>query len=74
MLIAIGWAAVVERYERGDLELYNLKNDVSETNNLAAKMPEKSQQMQKMLASWRRDVRANMPRKNPRYGEKEPTP
>ncbi len=65
---------LIERYERGDLELYNLKNDVSETNNLAAKMPEKSRQMQEMLAAWRKDVRANMPRKNPQYREKEPTP
>jgi len=48
-------------------ELYNLKNDIGERNNLAKKMPEKTKELSKMLANWRRKVNAQMMTQNPDY-------
>ncbi|WP_373331488.1 sulfatase-like hydrolase/transferase [Salmonirosea aquatica] len=50
--------------ERG-LELYNLKNDIGEHINLAAKNPEKTRVLHEMLKKWRQEVDAQMPSRNP---------
>ena len=49
------------------LELYNLKKDLGEQNNLAAKMPAKAEQMRRMLDLWRHDVGAQEMSPNPDY-------
>ena len=49
---------LIEFFDTGEVELYNLVNDISEKNNLAEKMPEKITKLQKLLAIWRKDVRA----------------
>jgi len=57
---------LIEWYEDGRLELYNLRDDIGEANNLAAAMPEKARELQKMLADWRKSAGAQMPtRKEP---------
>ena len=40
-------------FESNDLELYNLKDDIREENNLAEKNPEKLNEMLKILEDWR---------------------
>jgi arylsulfatase A-like enzyme len=65
--IRVGDFKLIEEYEFGQLELYNLKEDIGETTNLADKMPEKTQQLHRMLRRWRKDVNANMPLPNPGY-------
>lgn len=54
---------LVENYETGSLELYNLKNDISESKDLAKEMPEKVKELKAALDKWRADVKANMPEK-----------
>jgi hypothetical protein len=49
------------------LELYNLRNDISEANNLATAMPQKATALHKMLDDWRRSVGAAIPGPNPGY-------
>lgn len=61
---------LIEFFEDGRLELYNLKNDVGEKQNLVAKMPDKARELQKLLHDWRRAVKAQMPRPNPDYDPK----
>lgn len=61
-----GWK-LIERYEDGSLELYNLKDDIGETKNLAKTMPEKAKELLGMLKKWRKEVDANMPEPNPDY-------
>jgi len=56
---------LIEFFEDGRLELYNLKEDIGEKNNLAASMPEKTAQLHKMLKAWRDEVGARYPTKNP---------
>jgi len=48
-------------------ELYNLKEDIGEQNNLAKKMPEKTEELIKMLQDWRNQVSAQMLMPNPDY-------
>jgi arylsulfatase A-like enzyme len=52
---------LVEWYEDGRLELYNLADDTSEKNNLANKMPDRVESMHQQLATWREEVHAVMP-------------
>jgi arylsulfatase A-like enzyme len=53
---------LIEFYEDGRLELYNLKDDLGERNNLAARMPARARELQAKLAAWRQALKAAMPR------------
>ena len=52
---------------QGRFELYNLKEDIGEKNNLVPERPEKTAELRDMLAAWRRAVGAQMPTLNPDY-------
>ncbi|MDF1814054.1 MAG: sulfatase [Verrucomicrobiales bacterium] len=57
-----------EYFEDGGFELYNLANDIGETNNLAGAEPEKLQELQQELITWRNTINAPVPtEKNPAY-------
>ena len=57
-----------EYFEDGGLELYNLKLDVGEQNNLASKYPEKVMELHEKLIAWRTKTKAPVPiAKNPEY-------
>jgi arylsulfatase A-like enzyme len=59
---------LIEFFEDGRLELYNLKDDVGEQNNLAEKMPEKAKELYELMIAWRKSVDAAVPTKlNPAY-------
>ena len=58
---------LIEFYEDGKRELYNLKEDVGEEQNLAGKMPEKAKELHQLLKDWRKAVDAQMPTPNPDY-------
>lgn len=52
---------LIERFDDGSLELYDLSQDISEEHNLAQAQPELAQELQAKLAAWRRRVDAAMP-------------
>lgn len=52
------------------LELYNLKDDIGERNNLAAKYPDKVAELKKLLDAHLKDTGALIPKKNPRHDPK----
>ena len=58
---------LVEFHEDHHVELYRLSDDVGEKNDLAASIPEKTQQLRRKLADWRKSVDAQMPGPNPDY-------
>ena len=49
---------LVERYEDGRVHLYNLKDDISEQNDLSAKQPERVEEMRRRLHDWYQTVNA----------------
>lgn len=63
---------LVEWYEDGRLELFNLRDDIGEKNNLAAANPEKTRELHEKLVSWRKEVNAVMPLPNPNYDPSHP--
>ncbi|MEO6809809.1 MAG: sulfatase, partial [Isosphaeraceae bacterium] len=56
---------LVEFFEDDRVELYNLKNDLGETHDLAAKRPKKAAALRAKLHAWRKSVGAQMPTPNP---------
>ena len=48
-------------------ELYNLKDDIGETTNLAAKMPGKVKELSALIDQFLRDTHATLPKRNPSY-------
>ncbi|MFN7138822.1 MAG: sulfatase [Limisphaerales bacterium] len=64
-IIRQGHWKLIEFFEDGRLELYNLKTDLGETTNLATAEPKKKSQMAKALRDWRKKVGAQMPTPNP---------
>ena len=57
---------LIEFFEDGHLELYNLRHDISEENNLAGAEPEISARLHTLLQNWRREVEALLPAVNDR--------
>ncbi len=64
---------LVEFLESGSIELYNLKDDVGESKNLAASNPEIAQDLQKRLQQWRQDVDAQAMTENPNFNPERST-
>jgi arylsulfatase A-like enzyme len=75
---------LIEFHRDGRRELFNLREDLSETRNLAAREPARLERLAGLLAAWRKKSGAIMPRKNPNAdpawpgwgltGEESPTP
>lgn len=64
---------LIEWYEDGRLELYNLAEDPYETTDRAAERPDLAAELRSLLSKWRREMNTNMPKPNPAYrGEAKP--
>jgi arylsulfatase A-like enzyme len=63
---------LIEFYEDHHVELYNLKDDVGERNNLAGKMPAKAAELRRMLDAWLKKMNARMPTPNPNFDPSKP--
>jgi arylsulfatase A-like enzyme len=59
--IRVGDWKLIEFFEDGKTELYNLRDDLGQKTDLAAKRPEKTRELQDKLKAWRRAVKAPMP-------------
>jgi len=58
---------LIEFFEDGRAELYNLREDISESRNVAQDHPEKTNELKARLAQWRKEVQAKIPQPNPAY-------
>lgn len=65
--VRVGDYKLVECYETGRLELYNLKDDISESNDLSEIMKGKTDELYRLLSGWRLNVDAQMPVSNPDF-------
>ena len=75
---------LIQFYEAGRLELFNLEDDIGERRNLVQKESARAKQMFQLLNDWRISLKAAMPELNPDYdparsseglsGYEDPTP
>lgn len=56
---------LIEFYEDMRVELYNLKEDLSEARDLARERPEMALELRALLHNWRQSAHAQMPTPNP---------
>jgi arylsulfatase A len=54
-------------FEDPRVELYNLRSDIGEQNNLAASQPANAAAMKKRLLAWLAETGAQLPQPNPNY-------
>ena len=59
--IRAGKWKLIELYEFGETELYDLNADMGETNDLAAKFPQKTAELKAKLSAWQKRMKAKMP-------------
>jgi len=58
---------LIEFFDDETLELYNLKDDLGEQNDLIGKLPQLARQLHGRLEAWRKSVGAKMPTENPKH-------
>ena len=56
---------LIQFFEDGRLELYNLREDIGETRNLAAEQPALARELHGRLTAWQQRVEAKIPGPNP---------
>ncbi len=56
---------LIEFFEDGRLELYNLREDIGEECNLVAEMPALTTELHARLVAWREEIEARIPQPNP---------
>jgi arylsulfatase A-like enzyme len=69
--ILSGHMKLIHFYEKGENQLFDLKADIGESNNLAAAKPELATSLAKQLADYLREVGAELPKPNPNYDPKK---
>ena len=65
--IRCGDYKLIEHFEDSRLELYNLREDISEEHDLAADEPELVRDLHQKLAAWRESIEAKIPEPNADY-------
>jgi arylsulfatase A len=65
--VRLGDYKLIEYYENNTVQLFDLKNDPSEQNDLSKANPGKVKQLTDLLHAWRKEVGAKMPVANKKY-------
>jgi arylsulfatase A-like enzyme len=66
--VRMGDYKLLEFFEDGHLELYDLRNDLGEQYNLAMQYPEKTKELMQEMLLWRKELKVPYPlEKNPEY-------
>jgi arylsulfatase A-like enzyme len=58
---------LIKFYDYEKVELYNLKNDPSESKDLSKQNPDKTQKLENKLIAWQNRLNAKLPTPNPDY-------
>ncbi|MBL7133370.1 MAG: sulfatase [Phycisphaerae bacterium] len=66
-VIRAGDWKLIENFETGQAALYNLADDIGETNDLSQREPAKAAELLGRLNAWRDDVGADPTKPNPEY-------
>ncbi|MDB4734726.1 sulfatase [Akkermansiaceae bacterium] len=70
--IRSGRYKLIEYYENGTVQLFDLEDDIGERKDLAKSKPEIARKLKKMLHDWRMEVDAKMP--YPKTATSKPAP
>jgi arylsulfatase A-like enzyme len=65
--VRVGDLKLIEFYEQNRRELYDVRNDVGESRNLAGEKTDDVTRLATMLESWRQSVNAQRMRPNPKF-------
>jgi arylsulfatase A-like enzyme len=65
--IRLGDWKLIEFYEEGTFELYNLRDDIGEAKDLADSHPKEAKRLLTLLHQWQKDIGAKMPKPNPSF-------
>ncbi|MHB1484718.1 MAG: sulfatase [Saccharofermentanales bacterium] len=65
--IRMGDYKLIEFFENGNVELYNLVDDIEEKHDLSASLPEITEKLKNKLYEWRSETDAKIPVKNIDY-------
>lgn len=65
--IRMGKYKLIEVFETGKIELYNLEDDMGEQNDLVKKMPKVKERLLHSLHQWQKKSGADLPEINPGY-------
>ena len=63
---------LIEFFDDGAAELYDLETDVGERHNLAQTYPDVTGRLRQRLDQWRKEVGAQLPTPNPNYNPAQP--
>ena len=63
---------LIEFFNDMHVELYNIRDDIGEKNDLAAAQPKKTAELRAQLHAWRAEVGAQMPTPNPKHDPSRP--
>lgn len=64
---------LIEWFEDGKVELFDVANDLSETRELAAAHPDKVKELRDRLHAWQKETGALFPKPNPKYDAAKPS-
>ena len=65
--IRLGDYKLLEYFENDTVQLFNLKEDIGEQNDISENEPTIREKLRALLHSWRNDVSAQMPQQNTNY-------
>lgn len=69
--VRFGNFKLIDNFETGKQELYDLSNDISESDDISAEKPEKTRELFTILNEWRIKTGARMMDPNPKWNGKE---
>lgn len=62
---------LLEYYENSTVQLFNLKNDIEEENDLSSQEPGKMKELLEVLHNWQKESKAKLMKPNPNYSIKQ---
>ena len=68
--VRLGKYKLLEYYENGSVQLFNLENDIGEQNDLSKREAATAKRLKDRLHRWRQSVAAQMMKPNPNYDPK----
>lgn len=61
---------LIDFYQQGRIELFDLSKDISETKNIATEKPDVTKKLMAKIEKWRKDLNVNMPSDKKRKKDK----